>query len=87
MAFGQLVKVDVNLDSIATIIDKKDIEIKFLIQEVEELEMVLRHKDKLIDNSYDTINSLLWYKAYHKHSHHVISKKIIARIEEMVGHE
>ena len=87
MAFSQLVKVDVNLDSIASVISHKDKELKFLRSEVEELEAVLRHKDMLIDKADDTISSLLWYKAYHMHSKHILSKKIIGRIEEMVSHE
>ena len=89
MAFSQIVKVEtvVKTDSLATYIMNKDKEIKFLLGEVKELEAVLRHKDDLIGQADDTINSLLWYREYHKHSHHILSKKIIARIEEMIGHD
>ena len=86
MAFGQLIEVDIKTDSLAAYIMKKDKQLEFLRSEVEELEAVLRHKDMLIEQANDTINSLLWYKGYHKHSHHILSKKLITRIEDMVGH-
>ena len=83
---AQLIEVDVKTDSLASYIVSKDKEIKFLRGEVDELEAVLRYKDSLIDNDYKTINELLWYKKYYEHSHHILSAKLIARIEEMVTH-
>ena len=87
MAFSQIVKVEtvVKTDSLATYIMNKDKELAFLRGEVKELEAVLRYKDSLIEKNHDQINSLLWYKAYHKHSKHVIGPRLIGRIEEMIN--
>ena len=35
----------------------------------------------------EKIDSLMWYKKYYKHSHHVLGKRLIGRIEEMVEHD
>ena len=88
MAFGQLVKVEtiVHNDSLATYIMGQDKQIELMMADNMELEAVLRYKDSIIGNQNDTINSLLWYKEYYKHSKHVIGPRLIARIEEMVGH-
>ena len=89
MAFSQVIKVEtiVQTDSLATYIMGKDKTIELIMADNRELEAVLRHKDMLIDQANDTINSLLWYKMYYMHSKHVITPRVIARIEEMIGHE
>ena len=88
-ASAQIVKVEtiVKTDSLAAYIMGKDKQIELIMADNMELEAVLRHKDMLIDQANDTINSLLWYKAYYMHSKHVITPRVIGRIEEMIGHE
>ena len=87
MAFSQLVKVDVNLDSIAAVFDKKDREIKAIRVEMEDYRTIIVTKDFTINKLHDTINELMWYKKYYMHSKHVIGPRLIGRIEEMVKHE
>ena len=87
MAFSQLVKVDVNLDSIAGVISKKDMLIEDLLSEINDYRTIIVTKDFTIDKANDTINELMWYKKYYMHSKHVIGPRLIGRIEEMVKHE
>ena len=42
---------------------------------------------RLVSEKQQEIDSLMWYKKYYKHSHHVLGKRLIGRIEEMVAHD
>ena len=86
-ASAQLVKVDVNLDSIAGVIERKDAEIKALKIEVADYKTIIETKDYSNDELKEMINELVWYKKYYAHSKHVITQRIVARIEEMVNNE
>ena len=83
-ASAQLVKVDVNLDSIATIIWKKDMQILELEAEIDDYRTIIITKDYTADKLKDTVNSLLWYKQYYMHSKHVLGPRLIGRIEDMI---
>ena len=87
MAFSQLVKVDVSLDSIAGVIERKDAEIKALKLEVADYITIIETKDYSNDELKEMINELVWYKKYYMHSKHVIGPRVIGRIEEMVTNE
>ena len=84
MAFGQLVKVDVNLDSIASIIDKKDKKLEMYMYILNHNEMVLEDCTNANIMLVKEIDSLKWFKLYYMHSKHVIGPRIIGRIEEMI---
>ena len=84
MAFSQLVKVDVNLDSIATIISNKDKKIDMYLDILNHNEMVLENCTNINSMLVKEIDSLKWYKLYYMHSKHVIGPRIIGRIEEMI---
>ena len=84
MAFSQLVKVDVNLDSIASIIDKKDKKLEMYIDILNHNEMVLEDCTNANIMLVKEIDSLKWFKLYYMHSKHVIGPRIIGRIEEMI---
>ena len=84
-ASAQLVKVDVNLDSIATVFANKDKEIKALRTELKDYRLIIKTKDYSNDKLKIMINELEWYKKYYMHSKHVIGPRVIGRIEEMVN--
>ena len=85
MAFSQLVKVDVNLDSIATIINKKDMKIEMLQDFLNNSVMMTDDCTDVNSMLVKQVDSLMWYKKYYMHSKHVIGPRVIGRIEEMVN--
>ena len=85
MAFSQLVKVDVNLDSIASIISKKDKEIKKLMKLNANINSTLTDCEDVNTLLLQEVDVLKWYKMYYMHSKHVITPRVIGRIEEMVN--
>ena len=68
-----LISKDKKIESFRTMVINKN-------KEITDLEFVIEKLEKNID-------SLEWYKNYYKHSHHVLGKRLIGRIEEMVNHE
>ena len=78
--------ISLDLDKFTELVEQKD-------KKIEKLELKLkecRKRKSLIDVQVGVleteVDSLNFYKLYYEHSKHVITPRIIARIEEMVNH-
>ncbi len=84
MAFSQSVTVEVDLDTLFTLVEKKDKIIGHAFKQNVKLKDMINEKDIELEEAYGVIDSLNWYKKYYKHSKHVIGPRVIRKIEAMV---
>ena len=87
LTFAQSVRVEVELDTLFTLVDKKDMEIKMAHKKVKKYKMMASEKDMELKKAMMKIDSLEYFKKYYMHSKHVIGPRVIRRIEEMVKHD
>ena len=79
MAFSQSVKVEVKLDTLFTLVEKKDKEIKYL-QQINKALISKCNKDAI--KLEKDIDSLSAYKRFYDSAHKLLAPRLIARIED-----
>ena len=84
MAFSQIYHIDCKTDSLVGVLASKDAKIASLHKSIK---MTRKLNKSLLDSlmiSKMDVDSLYRFKLYYEHSKHLLSARLIGRIEEMV---
>ena len=87
MAFSQVHTIDCKLDSLIGILASKDTKIDGLNKSIR---MTRKLNQGLLNNLVETqrsLDSLYRFKKYYEHSKHLLTPRLVGRIEDMVNND